>query len=316
MKNEPVLSFIIPTFNSRSVINRCLDSILSNKTSFQYEIIVSDDDSQDDTVDIISNHLSSDKVTILKNSHGGAQKARLSGLRAAKGQIVFFLDSDDQISPDFINCVCNKYIETHFDLLLINALCVSKKTSHILISPKTFKYVSNFSAFQEAVVFGRLGYNCCHVFSKNILEQVDFDNLEELSYTEDLNLYLTLLKDNTLDVEILDAPLYFYSFENHSLSHVITEEKFRSAIYVIKKRFSLTNEYFNEFLNEFVRSNFPLLVDWMKAIKTTRKISFNKRRELKVLLKTDYVFLNMNSIYRKYRKKTKEGIKYFLFWVL
>ena len=317
MKKNPILSIVIPTFNSGNVICKCLDSIFQNKTSFEYEIILSDDGSNDDILNIVSPYLAKNKNTrIIKNSHKGAQNARLKGLLDSKGQIVFFLDSDDQISSNFIERVCETFVKRKFDLLLINAICVSKEQKEILISPETFKYVSDYSAFQESVVFGRLGFNCCHVFSRSVLEKVDWTSLEELSYTEDLNLYITILKNNNLDVYILDETIYFYNFENHKLSQIITRKKIESAIYVIKKRYSLVCNYFSAYKNTFVKSSFPLVVDWMRAIKSTRKFSRKEKNELKNILKTDVIISDMNSIYTSLNKSMKEKLKYLFYWIL
>ncbi|MCM1231281.1 MAG: glycosyltransferase family 2 protein [Ruminococcus flavefaciens] len=91
------ISVIIPTYNREKTIIRCLDSIFK-QTYPVYEVIVVDDGSTDETLNIIKNQYSDD-VRIIKQRHKGAQAARNVGVIAAKGEYIAFLDSDDEWLP-------------------------------------------------------------------------------------------------------------------------------------------------------------------------------------------------------------------------
>lgn len=96
---KTVVSVIIPAFNRESVINRAIDSVLS-QTYKWYEIIVCDDGSTDRTCDVVGQYTDS-RVRLLKlDSNQGAAAARNAAMGAAAGEYLAFLDSDDEWLPD------------------------------------------------------------------------------------------------------------------------------------------------------------------------------------------------------------------------
>lgn len=96
---KPQISLITPTFNRENEIKRCYASLLI-QTDVQFEWIVVDDGSQDDTNLILSGLSKIDKrVIFLRNKGKGAQMARWNGFRQSKAEWVMFLDSDDELLP-------------------------------------------------------------------------------------------------------------------------------------------------------------------------------------------------------------------------
>lgn len=98
MQNTFTISAVIPSYNRENTIKRCIDSIL-NQSYPVFEIIVVDDGSTDQTLNIIKTEYG-DVVRIIRQNHKGAQAARNVGIRAAKGQYIAFLDSDDEWLPN------------------------------------------------------------------------------------------------------------------------------------------------------------------------------------------------------------------------
>jgi len=90
---SPIVSIIVPVFNSSEFIYRALDSI-KKQTFTSYEVIVIDDGSTDDSVLKIKEHELD--VKLIKKPNGGVSSARNLGIRAAKGKYIAFLDSDDE----------------------------------------------------------------------------------------------------------------------------------------------------------------------------------------------------------------------------
>lgn len=87
-------SVIIPAYNAENTIVRAIDSVL-NQSYPEYEIIIVDDASKDDTVSLITK-IYGDKVTLIqKIGNGGSSIARNTGMDAAKGNYIAFLDADD-----------------------------------------------------------------------------------------------------------------------------------------------------------------------------------------------------------------------------
>ncbi len=96
MKN-PAISVVCPTYNSAEFIIPTIRSVFSQTVSPQ-EIIISDDGSSDHTIDIVTQMIRSApcELRILQNPHKGPGAARNAGIRAAQGEWVAFLDSDDR----------------------------------------------------------------------------------------------------------------------------------------------------------------------------------------------------------------------------
>lgn len=91
------ITAVIPVYNRKKTIRRCIDSVLA-QTYPIFEIIVVDDGSSDGTTDIIERTYG-EKVTLIRQKHKGAQAARNLGIKEAKGEYIAFLDSDDEWLP-------------------------------------------------------------------------------------------------------------------------------------------------------------------------------------------------------------------------
>ena len=100
------VSVIIPTHNHGKYISRAIDSVLS-QTYNDYEIIVVDDGSTDNTKEILKPYL--DRIRYFYKGQGGDASARNSGIRKAKGEYFIFLDADDLLMP--------KNLEIHAKIL-------------------------------------------------------------------------------------------------------------------------------------------------------------------------------------------------------
>lgn len=99
-----MFSLIIPCYNSQDTIARCLDSIL--KQSYKnYEIIIINDGSTDDTLDIINEYIRNNSDVIFKVisiENGGIGNARNLGLENATRKYIWFIDADDLLYDDYV----------------------------------------------------------------------------------------------------------------------------------------------------------------------------------------------------------------------
>jgi len=96
----PKVSVIIPTYNRAQVVGEAVDSVLA-QTYRDHEVIVVDDGSTDGTGEVMHNYVArfAERVSYLRQRNVGAPAARNAGLRAATGEYVAFLDSDDVYLP-------------------------------------------------------------------------------------------------------------------------------------------------------------------------------------------------------------------------
>lgn len=100
MTNQPVVSIIMPAYNSARFIAEAMDSVLS-QTMQEWELLVVDDHSSDETTDIVSRYIEADsRIRLLSTpTNQGSGVARNIGIRAARGRYIAFLDSDDWWYP-------------------------------------------------------------------------------------------------------------------------------------------------------------------------------------------------------------------------
>lgn len=98
--NTPKISVVIPVYNVERYLAECVDSVLVQSFG-DYEIILVDDGATDSSGQICDEYANKDpRVRVIHRQNGGLSAARNTGLDAAAGDYVYFLDSDDYIAPD------------------------------------------------------------------------------------------------------------------------------------------------------------------------------------------------------------------------
>ena len=98
LNKTPFVTVIIPTYNRSCLLPKALESVL-NQTYKNFEIIIVDDGSTDDTGLFLS-ELKNSRVKIFRTTNQGVAKARNLGIHESKGELIAFLDSDDFWYPD------------------------------------------------------------------------------------------------------------------------------------------------------------------------------------------------------------------------
>lgn len=112
------LSIIIPVYNAAPLINRCLDSIFNQTTQYTYEVILIDDGSTDNSVEIIKSR-TENNITLYQQKNSGPSVARNKGIKIAKGEFIAFLDADDYWLDGFIEKTLS-FIKSDNDLIAVN----------------------------------------------------------------------------------------------------------------------------------------------------------------------------------------------------
>ena len=125
------LSLILPVYNVSSYIERCLDSICC-QIDKNIEVIIVDDESPDDSIDKIKVYCEKyNNITVFHQKNKGLGGARNTGLRNAKGEYVWFIDSDDEIIKDIIPFMLN---QIHGEEIIIFDFDMLDKNGNIFYS--------------------------------------------------------------------------------------------------------------------------------------------------------------------------------------
>lgn len=102
------LSIIIPMYNAQDTIKECIDSIELQDTEFKFEIIVVDDGSTDNSVNLLRNLIFDfNNIFLIQQKNSKQSVARNNGLKKAQGKYVMFFDCDDTIEPNMLNKMIN-----------------------------------------------------------------------------------------------------------------------------------------------------------------------------------------------------------------
>lgn len=102
---KPVVTVVIPNYNYSDYIGECIESVLvSSLDKVRYEIIIVDDSSTDNSVEVIERYMSRYKqIKLVKNNNNlGLAKTRNIAIRRARGKYIFLLDSDNYVRNDCI----------------------------------------------------------------------------------------------------------------------------------------------------------------------------------------------------------------------
>ena len=115
-----MISIIIPVYNIQDYLNDCVETVF-NQTYTDFELILVDDGSTDNSKELCDNYKKKDnRVIVIHKKNGGLSSARNAGLDIAKGEYIYFLDGDDKIPPNCLYDLINNLMKTHSDMCVGN----------------------------------------------------------------------------------------------------------------------------------------------------------------------------------------------------
>lgn len=129
--NKTKVSIIMPVYNVEKYLPECLDSLV-NQTMRNIEIICVDDQSTDDSYNILKKYAKKDKrIKVYQQNHEGAGTARNLGLQYAKGEYLLFLDSDDWFAPSLCELAYGRAKERDAQIVLFAAQRKNMQTEEV-----------------------------------------------------------------------------------------------------------------------------------------------------------------------------------------
>ena len=115
MEKEELISVIVPVYNVVQYLETCVQSVL-NQTYASWELLLVDDESTDGSCELCDKLATSDsRIRVIHSAHCGPGPARNAGLEAARGEFVYFIDSDDWIEPDTFDVLLAKMHDCEAD---------------------------------------------------------------------------------------------------------------------------------------------------------------------------------------------------------
>lgn len=140
------LSIIVAAYNGDRYLDKCIKSCISQDIDHaEYEVVIVNDGSTDRTKEIAESWASRyGNIVVINRENGGLTEARNTGLRAAKGDYVWFIDGDDFLCENSIGKLMDIIIRDSLDILCFNYNIVDDKNSH-KFSPRFERYDNIYS---------------------------------------------------------------------------------------------------------------------------------------------------------------------------
>lgn len=140
---NPLVSVIIPVYNAAIYLGTCVESVIA-QTWKNIEIIIVDDGSEDGSLQVARSY-PANNIKVISQKNAGASAARNTGLKAAKGDYIQFLDADDLISPDKIEEQVHILNGSVSHLGLCNTQYFYDGEEHIRYNPRETWYYEDHS---------------------------------------------------------------------------------------------------------------------------------------------------------------------------
>lgn len=168
------ISIITSVYNTESYLKECLDSLL-NQTNQDFELIIINDGSKDDSLKIIKNYENKIKnMIIIDKKNTGVADSRNKGLERATGDYMMFLDSDDYLETDAIEKIIYNIKENIADIYMYETRHFNKSSTEEDVHKKIFDSLPNYVSLKNHPILCKVIRSTPIVYSKKIYDEVRF----------------------------------------------------------------------------------------------------------------------------------------------
>ena len=223
-----MITIIIPMYNAKLYIEKCVESIIQ-QTYNNIEIIIVDDGSTDGSKTLCDELVQKDsRIHVIHKPNGGVSSARNRGLEVAKGENVMFVDADDYLKPDLCDKLLAKIEEA--DLVIGGYEQVTKAGSIMCcIQDSVIDLRENLDEYFEEV-FEKNAFNSpfAKLYKKEILGKQKFQ--EDIALGEDFLFNLEYMR-KCHKVAVVNTASYIYNCLNeNSATKKFRERDFSSIV--------------------------------------------------------------------------------------
>ena len=217
---NPSVSIIVPVYNARKTIARCIESII-NQEFQDFELLLVNDGSKDDSGQICDSYAAQDKrIRVIHKDNSGVSDSRNMALDLAKGKYIQFLDSDDWITTDATNLFFRAAEDHHCDMVISDFYrVVGQRVSHkgdidddAVMTREDYAahMMENPADFYYGVLWNKF-------FRREIIEQYHLRMDSSISWCEDFMFNLEYIRYAKV-FYALHAPIYYYVKRKGSLA--------------------------------------------------------------------------------------------------
>lgn len=221
-ENEKLkVSVIVPIYNAAADLRKCLDSIVS-QTLDGIEIICVNDGSTDESENILKEYAAKySNIRIINQANQGSAAARNTGVRNAEGDYIAFVDSDDNISKNFLEALYSAAIEAHAEVAVTDQLIIChpdgarrKKDVGVLSDCKLITSIDD-----KGRIIIATGSTCNKLYMRNYMHRYDV-YFPEVKCTGEDNYFTTFALLHAKRIAVTHDATYEYIMRSNSQTHV------------------------------------------------------------------------------------------------
>ena len=192
-KINPLISVIIPCYNIEKYISNTIDSIL-NQTFNNFEVILVNDGSVDNTGKILDEYLKKDdRIKVIHKKNQGVAIARNTGLLESNGEYIYFLDGDDYVSTSYFEDMSKIILKNNLEIIISPYYIEKDNKKFLLISNIKEKYYNRDfilkNLFTRKICKAAIGTS---LIKKEIIVKNNIFFNEKLSYSEDYHFIIRI----------------------------------------------------------------------------------------------------------------------------
>lgn len=235
---KPVISVIIPIYESEKFLSKCVDSVLA-QTFKDLELILVDDGSKDKSREICDYYAKKDdRVIVVHKLNSGANASRIVGINKSQGKYILFLDSDDMLPDRALESLYKCFLCNNIDIAIGSMIIMHNNKSKV-----SNNYLDNGIYNRESYIKALLTEKChsglhSKLYKKTIFTEDVFVLPENVFHHEDLFMNIAIA-GNVNNVGIFnDIQAYIYTYQNPnsvSRSSSISTSEIFCLTYYIKK---------------------------------------------------------------------------------
>lgn len=287
-----LFSIIIPVYKAEAYLKPCIDSILSQ--SFKdYELILVDDGSPDNCPDICDKYAEQDRrIVVIHKENGGASSARNVALRAARGEYLIYLDSDDfLISSDCLQAIA-EVTGGNADIIMYKTAGSDETGKNITYPHMDMNISSNNHKVSEMLAKAVAGETFqTSAWSKAIRRSFLVDSgieFKEKLVGEDIDWYLGVVRQ-VKTFELLDKYIYVYRRRPGSVTKTTGIKNLKDLIWILQKWDDiLCDNPTDEALRHYLGKTYAGLLIMYAGIKDSEKKKYKKEiKSMSHMLKYD-----------------------------
>ena len=235
-----MFSIVIPVYNAKASLERCVDSWLC-QTRKDLEIILVDDGSSDgskELCDELAKNHSGTCVRVIHQANSGVSAARNAGIRAAEGEFLLFTDSDDYVEPDYLEKMAALQENSDADLVLCGYHHLYDGADIVKVPGET--HVSTMAEFQQEFLElykkSDLNMPWNKLYRKELFAGEPLLRFEEGTLFEDVEFSLYAIR-KAKKIVLCTEKLYFYMQRKGSImGSRLTVKKMTDSLKVQRKR--------------------------------------------------------------------------------